>query len=105
MKTRRRRSTVFRRSLAGAVLAAAGCLPAATVQAKTPAAASETAVSAHANARAARVRAPKVMIVSMFGPEGKVWLDKLGPWQDIAVDGLSPDYPNVHCNAQDVCVM
>jgi purine nucleoside permease len=47
----------------------------------------------------------KVMIVSMFGPEGQVWLDRLGPWHDIAVDGLSPDYPKVHCNKQEVCVM
>ena len=47
----------------------------------------------------------KVMIVSMFGPEGQVWLDRLGPWRDIAVDGLSPDYPAVHCNKQDICVM
>lgn len=47
----------------------------------------------------------KVMIVSMFGPEGKVWLDHLGPWREIAVDGLSPDYPTVHCNRQEVCVM
>ena len=47
----------------------------------------------------------KVMIISMFGPEGQVWLDKLGPWQDIPVAGLSPDYPNIHCNKQDVCVM
>ncbi|MBB2930453.1 purine nucleoside permease [Paraburkholderia silvatlantica] len=50
-------------------------------------------------------RAVKVMIVSMFGPEGQVWLDHLGPWQDITVAGLSPDYPAVHCNRQDVCVM
>ncbi|MFM0740830.1 purine nucleoside permease [Paraburkholderia xenovorans] len=50
-------------------------------------------------------RPVKVMIISMFGPEGQVWLDKLGPWRDIAVDGLSPDYPTVHCNKQDVCVM
>ncbi|MCC8392306.1 purine nucleoside permease [Paraburkholderia sp. MMS20-SJTR3] len=50
-------------------------------------------------------RPVKVMIISMFGPEGQVWLDHLGPWQDIAVAGLSPDYPAVHCNRQDVCVM
>jgi purine nucleoside permease len=50
-------------------------------------------------------RQVKVMIISMFGPEGQTWLDKLGPWQDIPVAGLSPDYPNVHCNRQDVCVM
>ncbi|GAB7129011.1 purine nucleoside permease [Silvimonas sp. JCM 19000] len=47
----------------------------------------------------------KVMIISMFGPEGKVWLDHLGPWRAIAVPGLSPDYPEVHCNAQAVCVL
>ncbi|KQR76707.1 purine nucleoside permease [Burkholderia sp. Leaf177] len=47
----------------------------------------------------------KVMIVSMFGPEGQVWLDKLGPWKTIRVPGLSPDYPVVHCNRQEICVM
>ncbi|WP_233859420.1 purine-nucleoside phosphorylase [Paraburkholderia sp. HD33-4] len=50
-------------------------------------------------------RPVKVMIISMFGPEGQVWLDNLGPWQDITVEGLSPDYPAVHCNRQEVCVM
>lgn len=49
--------------------------------------------------------APKVMIVSMFAPEGKVWLDRLGPWREIAVPGLSPDYPTVRCNRAMVCVM
>ena len=47
----------------------------------------------------------KVMIISMFGPEGQVWLDKLGPWKAIHVAGLSPDYPVVNCNRQEVCVM
>lgn len=47
----------------------------------------------------------KVMIISMFGPEGQAWLDRLGPWKTISVPGLSPDYPNVHCNRQDVCVV
>lgn len=50
-------------------------------------------------------RQVKVMIISMFGPEGQVWLDHLGPWQDTTVAGLSPDYPAVHCNRQDICVM
>lgn len=104
MTCRRRYPMVFRHSLALAALIAAAGLSSAAVLAKTPTA--SAGVAAHdAKSRAARVRAPKVMIVSMFGPEGKVWLDKLGPWQDIAVDGLSPDYPNVKCNAQDVCVM
>lgn len=52
-----------------------------------------------------RGRQVKVMIVSMFGPEGQVWLDKLGPWQAVKIPGLSPDYPDIHCNVQDVCVM
>ena len=47
----------------------------------------------------------KVMIISMFAPEGQVWLDHLGPWESIPVAGLSPDYPDVHCNNQDICVM
>lgn len=47
----------------------------------------------------------KVMIISMFGPEGQVWLDKLGPWKTVSVPGLSPDYPVVHCNRQEICVM
>src|SRR5262249_51012470 len=50
-------------------------------------------------------RAVKVIIISMFGPEGQVWLDRLGPWRVIAVPGLSPDYPAVHCNRSDVCVV
>jgi purine nucleoside permease len=50
-------------------------------------------------------REVKVMIITMFAPEGKVWLDRLGPWDATAVPGLSPDYPEVHCNQNDVCVM
>lgn len=48
---------------------------------------------------------PRVMIISMFGPEAQNWLDNLGPWDDITVPGLSPDYPVVHCNRARVCVM
>jgi hypothetical protein len=54
---------------------------------------------------AAQGRPVKVMIITMFGPEGQAWLDRLGPWRDVAVPGLSPDYPVVHCNRQDVCVV
>jgi len=50
-------------------------------------------------------REAKVMIVTMFGLEAKVWLDHLGPWDAIRVPGLSADYPDVHCNRQSVCVM
>lgn len=49
--------------------------------------------------------APKVLIISMFAPEGQVWLDKLGPWREHKVPGLSPDYPVVRCNRAEVCVM
>lgn len=59
--------------------------------------------AAHGTGDAAR--APRVMIISMFGPEGQVWLDNLGPWRDVKVPGLSPDYPAVHCNAERVCVL
>src|ERR1700744_5476027 len=47
----------------------------------------------------------KVLIISMFAPEGKTWLDHLGKTQAIEVAGLSPDYPAVHCNHDDVCVV
>lgn len=59
-------------------------------------------------AHAATTPAPlpvKVLIISMFGPEGKTWLDHLGKTRAIAVPGLSPDYPAVHCNHDDVCVL
>ena len=48
---------------------------------------------------------PKVMIISMFGPEAQAWLDRLGPFRQIKVPGLSPDYPVVNCNRADVCVL
>jgi purine nucleoside permease len=45
----------------------------------------------------------KVMIVSMFGPEGQIWLDHRELKQAIPVPGLSPDYPDVHCGTDGVC--
>lgn len=48
-------------------------------------------------------RKVKVLIISMFAPEAQPWIDKLGLTQDVPVPGLSIDYPNVHCNANDVC--
>jgi purine nucleoside permease len=47
----------------------------------------------------------KVMIISTFGSEGQVWLDRLGPWRDVRVPGLPPDSPAVHCNQSEVCVV
>ena len=49
---------------------------------------------------------PKVMIITMFAPEAQEWwLKKLGPWRQIKVPGLSPDFPVVNCNRAEVCVM
>ncbi|BCQ55351.1 purine-nucleoside phosphorylase [Burkholderia gladioli] len=56
-------------------------------------------------AHAGGTHAPKVMIITMFGPEGQAWTDRIGPWTPVKVEGLSPDYPNVQCNRQDVCVV
>jgi purine nucleoside permease len=47
----------------------------------------------------------KVMIVTMFAPEAKPWLDHMGAYTSISVPGLSPEYPAVHCRGQDVCVI
>ncbi|RFU49478.1 purine nucleoside permease [Paraburkholderia sp. DHOC27] len=94
-----------KRILAASVALSLGMLAGVSL---LPAAHAEAGNATPGNARHAavpRTRHVKVMIVSMFGPEGKVWLDHLGPWQAITVEGLSPDYPQVHCNAQDVCVM
>jgi purine nucleoside permease len=47
----------------------------------------------------------KVMIVSMFGPEGDVWLKHLPLTEAIAVPGLSPDYPTIHCTTGGACLL
>ena len=49
------------------------------------------------------VHSVKVMIVSMFGPEGQVSIDHLQLNQAVTVRGLSPAYPEVHCNGDGVC--
>src|SRR5262249_62331711 len=43
-------------------------------------------------------RPVKVMIISTFGSERQVWLDRLEPWRAITVPGLAPGYPDVHCH-------
>jgi purine nucleoside permease len=48
---------------------------------------------------------PKVVIISMFDPEGEAWygipeFNVLA--QNISVPGLSPRYPEVHCTADGV---
>lgn len=47
----------------------------------------------------------KVLIVTMFGPEAQPWIDGFKLWQAISVPGLSPDYPALRCNADDVCLV
>lgn len=39
----------------------------------------------------------------MFGPEGDVWVEPLKLTEAVEVPGLSPDYPAIHCNRDDVC--
>ncbi|WP_137939732.1 purine nucleoside permease [Chitinivorax sp. B] len=50
-------------------------------------------------------RPVKALIISMFEPESKPWLDKLNLTQQYTIPGLSPDFPTVRCNSDDVCQM
>ncbi len=59
--------------------------------------------SSPAHAHWKRPRPIKALIISMFGPEGDVWVEPLGLTQSIEVPGLSPDYPSIRCNKDDVC--
>ena len=47
----------------------------------------------------------KVVIISMFAPEGEPWIAPFQLKEEIVVPGLSPDYPAIKCNADDVCLM
>lgn len=49
--------------------------------------------------------AVKVLVINLFSLEAAPWLAALKPTRDIAVPGLSPDYPLVKCNADAVCQM
>lgn len=59
------------------------------------------------NATAEGLIKPKMVIISMFPPEGEAWygipeFDVLA--MNVTVGGLSPLYPDVHCTANaDVC--
>ena len=50
-------------------------------------------------------RPVKVLIITMFGPEAEPWLQPFQLTQEIQVPGLSPDYPSVKCNTDDVCLV
>jgi purine nucleoside permease len=49
--------------------------------------------------------AVKVLVINLFGLEAAPWIAALKPTRDIAVPGLSSDYPVVKCNAKSVCQM
>ncbi len=71
-----------------------------------PAALSAAAPSAaSAQAGTAAQRPLKVVIISMFGPEAEPWIKPFALNQSIAVPGLSPDYPALRCNTDDVCLL
>jgi len=50
-------------------------------------------------------RPVKVLIITMFGGETGPFMESLGMTDAIEVPGLSPDYPEVHCNSDDVCLL
>ncbi len=81
-------------------------LPLPELKRAAAAAALAAFVAAPAMAQTPPVPRPvKVLIISMFGPEAKPWIEQLRLDQEVAVPGLSPDYPAVHCNADGVCQM
>ena len=47
----------------------------------------------------------KVLIVNMFQLEAAPWIEALHTDRQVAVPGLSDDYPWVRCNAAAVCQM
>ena len=59
----------------------------------------------------ADARPVKVMIINMFGntpfpdSEASAFTGNLKLKESIPVRGLSPDYPNIMCNSNDVCQM
>src|ERR1700676_1389705 len=62
--------------------------------------------SAPRSARAAAAAAPiavRVLVINMFQLEAAPWLAALHPDREIAVPGLSSDYPLVRCNSDAVC--
>jgi purine nucleoside permease len=41
----------------------------------------------------------------MFGPEAEPWIQPFQLTESIPVPGLSPDYPALRCNRDDVCLL
>jgi purine nucleoside permease len=108
----RSRTFAAARLLAGALLLAAlwpgvNAAAADTVADATTTPGTET-VSDTETAPGPKGSAPlavKVMIVNMFQLEAAPWLAALRPEREIAVPGLSQDYPAVHCNGDGICQM
>ncbi|PYE18402.1 purine nucleoside permease [Paraburkholderia silvatlantica] len=89
--------------LLATLISACTSAPATRTEATVPASADNSSFARSGDATHARP--VKVMIISMFAPEAQVWLDRLGPWDEIRVAGLASDYPVVRCNRAGVCVM
>src|SRR5258705_320910 len=47
----------------------------------------------------------KALVITMFAPEAQPWIDAFRLDQKVPIPGLSPDYPDLHCNADDVCLV
>jgi len=47
----------------------------------------------------------KALVITMFAPEAQPWIDAFRLDQKIPIPGLSPDYPDLRCNADDVCLV
>jgi purine nucleoside permease len=62
-------------------------------------------VGAAATPVAAAPREIKALVVTMFGPEAEPWVKSFKLEQAITVPGLSPDYPALRCNDDDVCLV
>ena len=100
--TSSKKGTALKRTLRAALARAAlACLLAASFTSGAQAASDPSAAPIKGKAP----QPVKVLIISMFGPEGKTWLDHLGPTRAIKVPGLSPDYPAVLCNRERICVI
>src|SRR5260370_17042295 len=50
-------------------------------------------------------RKVKVLIISLFEPEAKPWIENLALSQKVTVPGLSAEFPDAACNADDVCLI
>ncbi len=47
----------------------------------------------------------KALVITMFAPEAQPWIEGFKLTEPIPVPGLSPDYPDLRCNADDVCLV